>query len=136
VGDLCVRDVAVATPREPAAQAARQMSERAVGTLVVVDDLRRPLGILTDRDLMVRCIAERVDPARTRVGAVMSGPVAWIHEGASVDAALDEMARLRVRRLAVVDTRERLVGMLALDDLLCRELGEASPLCRALRATM
>jgi CBS domain-containing protein len=66
----------------------------------------------------------------------MSGPVAGIHEGASAAAALDEMGRLRVRRLAVVDERERLVGLLALDDLLLRELGARSALGRALRRTM
>lgn len=136
VGELCVRKVEVASPRDPAAEAARHMKESAVGTLVVVDELRRPLGILTDRDLMVRCIAEQHDPRRTTVGAVMSGPVAWVHEETSLEDALGEMARLRVRRLVVVDPRERLVGVLALDDLLCRELGDASPLARALRATM
>lgn len=121
---------------QSARDAARRMAERAVGTLVVVDEIGRPLGIVTDRDLMVRCLAEAADPKRTRVGQVMSGPVAWIHQDAPVEAALEEMARLRVRRLAVVDGRERLVGLLALDDLLCRELAPASALGRALRRTM
>ena len=66
----------------------------------------------------------------------MSGPVAWVHEDAPVEAALEEMARLRVRRLAVVDERERLVGLLALDDVLCRVLAADSTLGRVLRRTM
>jgi CBS domain-containing protein len=66
----------------------------------------------------------------------MSGPVAWIHQDAPVEAALEEMARLRVRRLAVVDERERLVGLLALDDVLCQKLTAGSTLGRALRRTM
>jgi CBS domain-containing protein len=136
VGDLCVRKVETAAPRQLAREAARRMAERAVGTLVVVDELGRPLGIVTDRDLMVRCIAEPADLKRTRVGRVMSGPVAWIHQDAPAEAALEEMARLRVRRLAVVDERERLVGLLALDDLLCLELGSGSALGRVLRRTM
>ena len=136
VGELCVRKVEVSSPRDGALQAARKMAEAQVGTLVVVDELGRPLGIVTDRDLMVRCIAEERDPRRTSVGDVMSGPVAWVHEDTSLEDALEEMARLRVRRFAVVDARERLVGLLALDDVLCRELGEASLLARALRATM
>ena len=136
VGELCVRKVEVSSPRDGALQAARKMAEAQVGTLVVVDELGRPLGIVTDRDLMVRCIAEERDPRRTSVGDVMSGPVAWVHEDTSLEDALEEMARLRVRRFAVVDARERLVGLLALDDALCRELGEASLLARALRATM
>lgn len=136
VGDLCVRKVETAAPGQLARDAARRMAERAVGTLVVVDELGRPLGIVTDRDLMVRCLAEPADPRRTRVDRVMSGPVAWIHQDASVAAALEEMARLRVRRLAVVDERERLVGLLALDDLLCLELASGSALGRVLRRTM
>ncbi len=136
VAELCVRQVEVASPKETAAEAARRMRERGVGTLVVVDELSRPLGIVTDRDLMARCIADRNDPGRTPVDRVMSGPVAWVHEVSEVEDALDEMARLRVRRLAVVDARERLVGLLALDDVLAREHGDATPLGRALRATM
>jgi CBS domain-containing protein len=136
VCDLCVREVVVASPGDDALGAARHMAESQVGTLVVVDDLRRPLGIVTDRDLMVRCIAEGRDPRRTSLDAVMSGPVAWVHEDTSLADAVEEMARLRVRRFAVVDARERLVGLLALDDALCRELPADSPLARALRATM
>jgi CBS domain-containing protein len=112
------------------------MADRAVGTRVDVDELGRPLGIVTDRDLMVRCLAGGRDPKRARVGRVLCGPVAWIHEQASVEAALEEMARLRVRRLAVVDERERLVGLLALDDVLCRALAPGSTLGRVLRRTM
>jgi CBS domain-containing protein len=136
VGQLCVRKVETVAPGVLAKDAARRMDERAVGTLVVVDELGRPLGIVTDRDLMVRCIAGGADPKRARVGRVMSGPVAWIHQDAPVEAALEEMARLRVRRLAVVDERERLVGLLALDDVLCRRLAAGSSLGRVLRRTM
>jgi CBS domain-containing protein len=136
VAEHCTRRVEVSPPEQPVADAGRRMQEACVGTLVVVDALSRPIGIVTDRDLLMRCLAARLDPRRTRLEQVMSGPVAWIHEQASVDAALEEMARLRVRRLAVVDERERLVGVLALDDLLCRELGEETPLGRALRANL
>ena len=136
VGEVCVRDVEVAGPRESARDAARRMSERAVGTLVVVDALRRPLGIVTDRDVMVRCVAEPHDPARTEVARIMSGPAAWVREGTTLEAALDEMARLRVRRLPVVDDHDRLVGILALDDVLARTLPEGSSLACALRASL
>jgi CBS domain-containing protein len=136
VGQLCVRKVETVGPRVLAKDAARRMTEHAVGTLVVVDELGRPLGIVTDRDLMVRCIAGGADPKRARVERVMSGPVAWVHQDAPVEAALDEMARLRVRRLAVVDERERLVGLLALDDVLLLKLAADSTLGRVLRRTL
>jgi CBS domain-containing protein len=135
VSDCCVRKVEVVGPRRSVSEAARQMKEAAVGTLIVVDELGRPLGIVTDRDLVLRFLADSGDPSRTPVERVMSGPVAWIHEETTLESALEEMTRLRVRRLVVVDGRERLVGLVALDDALMRELGPESPLGRVLRAT-
>jgi CBS domain-containing protein len=135
VSDCCVRRVEVVGPKRSVSQAARQMKEAAVGTLVVVDELGRPLGIVTDRDLVVRFLADPADPRRTAVERVMSGPVAWIHEETTLESALEEMTRLRVRRLVVVDGRERLIGLIALDDALMHELGPESLLARVLRAT-
>ncbi|MGI9431555.1 MAG: CBS domain-containing protein, partial [Myxococcota bacterium] len=61
---------------------------------------------------------------------------AWVHADRPLEAALAEMARLRVRRLAVVDDRERLVGLLALDDALLAILDEGSALRAALEANL
>jgi CBS domain-containing protein len=66
----------------------------------------------------------------------MSEPVAWIHVDRGLEEALAEMTRLRVRRLAVVDESERLVGVLALDDALCAVLEEGSALRAALQANL
>lgn len=129
-------EVATAAPDVLVADAARRMCATSVGTLVVVDANDRPLGIVTDRDVMARCVAAGRDPRGTRLAQVMSNPVAWIHADAGTEAALEEMVRLRVRRLAIIDAHERLVGVLALDDLLCQALDAASLLGRALRATM
>lgn len=134
--EICTKQVAVAAPRETVVTAARRMSERGVGTLVVVDELQRPLGIVTDRDLALRCTAQPRDPRRTRLYQVMSSPVVWVRDETPVEAALDEMARLRMRRLAVVDAKNRLVGLVSLDDALCRELGADCLLGRVLRATL
>jgi CBS domain-containing protein len=136
VGELCVRRVEVAGPEESARDAARRMLEAGAGSLVVVDQLRRPLGIVTDRDLMGRCVGEGRDPLRTRVGEVMSAPAVWVRDSLAVADAAAEMARLRVRRLPVVDDRDRLVGILSLDDVLVASLDAASPEAQALRATM
>ena len=133
VEEICTRDVAVAPPEQSATEASRRMRDDALGTLVVVDALQRPLGIVTDRDIATRCVAEGHDPKRTPLDRLMSGPAAWIRRGCTVDEALEEMARLRVRRLAVVDERDRLVGILSLDDVLAAELAPESPLGRALR---
>jgi CBS domain-containing protein len=136
VADLCVRKVEVAEPGESARDAARRMIEAGTGSLVIVDSLRRPLGIVTDRDLMRRCIAEGRDPARTRLADVMSAPAVWARDSLATDEAALEMARLRVRRLPVVDDRDRLVGIIALDDLLATRLDADSPEAQALRATV
>ena len=139
VGELSVKAVEVASPSDTVQDAARRMVEREIGTLVVVDDLRRPLGIVTDRDLTARCLAPGRDGRRTRLSEVMSNPVVWIHETAEVPKALEEMTRLRVRRLPVIDQGQRLVGIIALDDVIAHEF-ESEPgalaALRALRSTM
>jgi CBS domain-containing protein len=82
---------------------------------------------------MERCVVAGRDPRRTRVGDVMTGPVIWIRDDASLEQALKQMARLGVRRLPVVDPRERLVGILALDDVLMDHFGADTPIGRVLR---
>lgn len=134
VDEICTRDVAVAPPEQSVEEASQRMRDGGLGTLIVVDALGRPLGIVTDRDVAVRCVAERRDPRRTSLDRLMSAPAAWIHAGSSIEHALDEMARLRIRRLPVVDGRDRLVGILSLDDLLASDIGPETPLGRALRA--
>ena len=66
VAELCTRRVEVSPPEEPVADAGRRMQEACVGTLVVVDALSRPIGIVTDRDLLMRCLAARREH-RTRI---------------------------------------------------------------------
>jgi CBS domain-containing protein len=136
VTELCALEVAMASPGDRADDAARRMRDAGVGTLVVVDANDRPLGIVTDRDLATRCVAEGRDAHRTTLAELMSNPVAWIHAEASVERALDEMARLGVRRLAVIDERERLVGVFALDDVFRASHGSETPIGKALRAAL
>lgn len=134
--DLCMRQVEVATPETTVRAAAQHMSQSGVGSLVVIDVLRRPLGIVTDRDLVVRCLAIGRNPERTSLQEVMSGPAAWVRESGAAEQAVDEMARLRVRRLPVVDDHDRLVGILALDDVVLSELAPDSLVTQALRANV
>ncbi|MEN8183822.1 MAG: CBS domain-containing protein, partial [Myxococcota bacterium] len=136
VGELCEREVVVSKPEVTVRDAAGIMNERGVGALVVVDPLGRPLGIVTDRDVLVRCTAVGKDPARMRLRRLMSGPVVWTHEDSPLEAALEEMARLRVRRLPVVDARERLVGILGLDDVVLAHSDPDTPIGQALRANL
>jgi CBS domain-containing protein len=118
VGAICIRSVQIATPDETVRAAAGRMAASGVGTVVVLGEDRRPLGILTDRDVAVRCVAEGRDPAETDVRDVMSAPLTCIHESTPIESALSRMMSAHARRLAVVDDDERLVGILALDDVL------------------
>jgi CBS domain-containing protein len=120
---VCTRQVDVAKPYESAWQAAVRMRQRAVGTLVVVNSDRQPLGIVTDRDLMERVLAASKDPLATTVQEIMTPEPATIREEDSIEKALVLMREGGLRRLPVVDADGILVGLVSLDDCLMH-LGE------------
>ncbi len=118
-GQVCNRVVATATPGEAVRTAARRMAEHDVGTLVVIDGARgTPVGMLTDRDLTLRCLAGNLDPDTTRVEELMSRPVHQIDEHTPVSEVIARMESTEVRRLVVVGDTGRVVGILSLDDML------------------
>lgn len=117
-GKLCVRSVDVADAEESALTAARRMNDRGVGTLVVVDAGREPIGMLTDRDLTVRVLAKGRDPVLTTVRDVMTPDPETVTECTSLEDALRVMRKGPCRRVPVVDGQGRLVGLLSLDDIL------------------
>ena len=116
-----VRDAMSADPRHAVpelslTEAARIMKDEDVGSLPVVDTDGRLIGIITDRDIVIRAVAEQVDPQSVHVGDVASrSPVTAAPED-DLDDALSAMAASQVRRLPVVE-EGRLVGMLAQADV-------------------
>jgi CBS domain-containing protein len=119
--------VDIVTPAESAFQAAERMHQRTVGCLVVVDSRNVPIGILTDRDLMIRIIAAGRDAYTTSVREVMTPAPRTISRNATVRAALATMRSRNFRRLPVVNDLGHLTGLVALDDilmLLAREMHE------------
>ena len=118
VGALCVRSVEIASADESVREVARRMAKAGVGSVVVLAEDTRPVGLLTDRDVAVRCVAEGRDPDATLVGSVMTVPPVCAPESTPIETALSRMASARIRRLVVVDAEGRLVGILALDDVL------------------
>ena len=118
VGRICVREVDLAKQAETAWQAAERMHQRAVGTLVVLNDAQEPIGIVTDRDLVERVLAAGLDPNTTVVGDVMTHAPTTVPEDASIESALSLMRSGRFRRLPVVDAEGKLIGLLSLDDVL------------------
>jgi CBS domain-containing protein len=118
VGRICSRVVETAAAHELVGDVAERMLGSNVGSLPVLDEDRRLVGIVTDRDLALRVLAGRRNPQETRIVEVMSECVQTIREDATIESALAAMRTRGTRRLPVVDAGDRLVGMLALDDVL------------------
>ncbi|WMX47394.1 CBS domain-containing protein [Streptomyces roseicoloratus] len=97
-------------------RAAQLMRDLDVGALPIADENERLCGILTDRDIVVGCVAMGHDPARITCGEMAKGTPRWIDAGADVGAVLQEMQGHQIRRLPVIDNK-RLVGMISEADL-------------------
>jgi len=118
VGRICLREVHLADGAESVADAARRMRDRGVGTLVVVDEAGKPVGLLTDRDITLRVVASGGDPQATSVGDVMTERPKTVHENTPIESALALMRSGAFRRLPVVDDRGVVVGIVSIDDVL------------------
>lgn len=97
-------------------RAAQLMSRLNVGALPISDADERLCGILTDRDIVVGCVAKGHDPAKTTAGDMARGTPRWIDAGADVSEVLEEMQSHQIRRLPVIRDK-RLVGMISEADL-------------------
>jgi CBS domain-containing protein len=105
------------TPQTSVREAARLMEEEDVGSLPVVEEGARLVGIVTDRDVALRVVAGGLDPDATRVGEVASAEVVTLTPEHDLDEALGLMAHAQVRRLPIVVRENELVGMLAQADI-------------------
>lgn len=125
VGEICERDTVTIRPQEDLLAAAQLMREKHVGFLIVVEPAVaegawHPVGVLTDRDVVITVVAREANPRSLRVEDVMTRKPAQIQADESLDAALREMRRVGVRRLPVVGERGALYGVISLDDVLAR----------------
>ena len=122
-GELCIRVVATAERDESVVAAARRMMELRVGDLIVVsngyDGLPHPIGIVTDRDLVVKVLADPSrNPEQTTIGDVMRADLVTASEHDDVERVVEQMRRHGIRRIPIVDDRGGLQGVLALDDVI------------------
>ena len=105
--ELCIRDVVTAQKDESALDAARRMALLEVGDLIVVQERRhgqpRPIGIVTDRDLVVRVLAGELVPAATKVGDIMRRELVTAREDDDIEAVAAKMRKHAIRRVPVVD---------------------------------
>ena len=112
---------------------ARAMREEHVGAVVIVDAAAHPIGIVTDRDIVCRVVANGLSPRATRVRDVMTRDPQVVTTMDTIDAALFRMRQSGLRRLPIVDRAGRLAGLVSLDDLLVlfsAELGQAASAVR------
>ena len=138
VGTLCQRLVFTICQSDEISRAAQIMREKHVGYLVVVEPnpvrgIPRPVGVLTDRDIVVGVVAREVDPKTVRVGDIMTSNPVLALEWESMEAALQKMPRFGVRRLPVVNGYRELVGILAVDDVLKVIAGDAQDVVFTIR---
>lgn len=116
VADVMTRGVRSMSPQDTLVKAAQAMDELNVGAVPVCDG-QRLVGMVTDRDIVVRGVAQAVDVQACTLADVMSGHVRTVREDDDVDEVLREMAAAQIRRMPVVDTQDRLVGIVSLGDI-------------------
>lgn len=115
IRDAMTRDVKLVTPGQTIREAARLMAEIDAGSLPVTDN-DRLVGMLTDRDIAVRAVAEGKSPD-TKVTEVMTKEVLYCYEDEDLEEVSHNMGDVKVRRMPVVNRDKRLVGIVSLGDL-------------------
>lgn len=139
VGTVASRVVVTATPDMSVEAAAQLMRNHHVGTLVVVEapaTTAKPVGLVTDRDLVLEVLAQAVDPKLVTVADVMSPKRLVAREDETVFTAIETMHRHGVRRLIVVDEAQRLVGLLSMDDAIAVLAEQLSAIAKTMDAEM
>ena len=119
IKDIMTQSVVSIDPGESVEVAARTMSRHNIGALPVCTN-GKLCGMLTDRDIVTRCLAANRQPANTRVGQVMTEQVTSVRPDMETGAAAHLMGRLQIRRLPVVENG-KLCGMVSLGDMAVRE---------------
>ena len=133
IGRICTRTVVTATADESVLTVARRMKEYDVGAVVIVSADGEPVGIVTDRDIVLRAIAPELGPEDTPVSVVMTRDLRTVGEWVPIDDALNTMGTAHVRRLVVTGEGGSLRGVVSLDDVLDLLMEEAVNVGRVLQ---
>ncbi len=132
--DVMTKDPTCCEPGDSVVKVAQIMKREDVGSVPVVDSKssRKLVGIVTDRDLVLKVIAEGHDPKTTRVEEVMSKELVTCRADDDVDVAMQAMAQFQLRRIPIVDNDDRLVGIISQADVATR-VGEPEKTAEVVR---
>ncbi|MFP2906828.1 CBS domain-containing protein [Pyxidicoccus sp. 3LFB2] len=116
VMDVMTKDVEIINPNDSLKDAAEKMRTLNVGPLPVCDG-EKLMGIITDRDIVVRAVSQGMDPSSTRVSQAMTDEVEYVYEDDDISTVARKMKEEQIRRILVVNRDKKLVGIIALGDL-------------------
>lgn len=115
--DMAVHNVATISAQKNITECALEMRTLHVGSLVVIDDSNKPIGMITDRDIAIEVVALDRDPDAATVGEVMTSPVITATSQEGMVTALARMREFGIRRLPIVDDEGKLVGVISNSNL-------------------
>lgn len=123
VAEIMTRGVRAMRPSDSVVLAAQAMDELNVGVVPVCDG-ERLVGMVTDRDITIRAVAQGKADQGVTLSSVMSSEVSWCYEDQNVDEVMRDMSKRQIRRLPVVDRDKHLVGMVSLGDIAAKSDGD------------
>ena len=118
IGEACQRDPVTASADDSVRDAAKRMKQLGVGSLIVIDEGRHPIGVVTDRDVVQRVIRRRRDPDTTTLGEIMSVDIVSVWDRAPLERAFHRMRQNDARRVITTDDHGRVSGLITADDAL------------------
>jgi len=118
ISEIMSRDVAIAAPGDSVQKVAQKMAEIDAG-IIPVGEKDRLVGMISDRDIVLRAVAKGKAPGKCTARDVMSPDIKYCYEHEKLEDAARNMATLQVKRLPVLDRDKRLVGIVSLGDLAC-----------------
>ncbi len=120
IEDVMSRQVITLKKGANVMDAVRLMADRAISCVIIVDNAHKPVGIITERDMVKRVLNDALDPESTKIDDVMTSPVITIPADKRVTDAINMMQKYRLRRVVVATDKNKLLGILTQSDLLVR----------------
>jgi len=126
VSDVMVKNPVIVDPNTSCGRIARLMRDNKIGSVILADENGKPVGIVTERDLVHRVMALEKDPDMCYAHQISSKPVVAVGIHADVDMVVDLMNDYKIRRIVIVDEKDKIVGIVTTDDLskALREMSE------------